>query len=106
MRKKLHKAQKALKSAEQEIKEARTATKKACKEIREAEQATGKAYDETADAAEVTKGKQKKNFVGALRDLEKAVYTAGESSEATEEADFRFRKPKKNSKKRVAKKRK
>ncbi len=79
------------KIVEKEVKEAKRAVKKAKKEIREAEQITCGAQKEVVEAAEVTEGKQKKKFVGAARDLEKAVHSAGESCEATEEAEFKIK---------------
>ncbi|HUS50844.1 MAG TPA: hypothetical protein VMZ91_11815 [Candidatus Paceibacterota bacterium] len=80
-----------MKNGEKEIKEARLAVKKAEKEIREAEETTTDAQEEVAEATEVTKGKQKKSFMSATRDLEKAVYSVVESREATEEAEFKIK---------------
>ncbi len=76
-------------------KQAEEATKKAKKEIREAEEATGKAQEEVIEAAEVTIGKKKKKLTQAAHNLEKAVCSAGESSEATEEAEFKVQESKK-----------
>lgn len=56
------------------------------KDIIKAEKATETAQDEVVDAAEITKGKQRKKLTSAARDLEKAVHTAAESCESTEEA--------------------
>lgn len=103
--KQIKEAKKAIKDARKEIKEAEVAVKKAKKEILEAEQATGKAQDEVVEAAEVTRGNKRMNLTRAARDLEKAVYSAGESSEATEEAEFKvLSESRKNGKKKSAKK--
>jgi len=85
----------AIKSSKKQMKEAEVSVKKAKKEIREAEKATGEAQEEVVGVVEVTKGKQKKNLTGAAYDLEKATYSAGESSEATEEAEFKIKESKK-----------
>ena len=79
------------KNIEKEINEAKKAVKKAKKEIKEAEEITNDAQEEVVEAVGVVKGKQKKNFVSAARDLEKAVNSAAESCEATEEADFKIK---------------
>lgn len=79
------------KTGEKEIRDAKKAVKKADKEIREAEEVTTDAQEEVVEAAKVTKGKQKKNFTNATRDLEKAVYSVVESREATEEAEFKIK---------------
>lgn len=79
------------KNGEKEIREAKKAVKKAEKEIREAEEMTTDAQEEVVEATKVTKGKQKKSFMGATRDLEKAVYSVVESREATEEAEFKIK---------------
>ena len=79
------------KTVEKEVKEAKKAVKKAKKEIREAEEITSDAQKEVVEAAGVVKGKQKEKFAGAARDLEKAVHSAAESCEATEEADFKIK---------------
>ncbi len=84
-----------VKSVKKEVKQAKKAVKKAKKEIREAEETTEKAQEEVVDAAEVIKGKQKKKFTGAARDLEKAVHSAAESCESTEEAEFKIKSSKK-----------
>ena len=78
-------------NVKKEVKQAKKAVKKAKKEIREAEETTGKAQEEVVEAAEVVKGKQKKKFTGAARDLEKAVHSAAESCESTEEAEFKIK---------------
>ena len=80
-----------VKGAEKEVKEAKKAVKKAKKEIREAEEITTDAQEEVVEVAGVVRGKQKKKFTGAARDLEKAVHSAAESCEATEEADFKIK---------------
>jgi len=103
--KQIKEAKKAIKNAKKEIKEAEVAVKKAKKEILEAEQATGKAQIEVVEAAEVTRGNKRLTFTRAARDLEKANYSAGESSEATEEAEFKvLSESRKNGKKKSAKK--
>lgn len=81
----------SVKKSKKEIKEAKVAVRKAKKEIREAEETTEKAQEEVVEAAEVIKGKQKKKFTGAARDLEKAVHSAAESCESTEEAEFKIK---------------
>ncbi len=73
------------------IREAEKVVKKAKKEIREAEGITNDAQEEVVEAAKLIKGKRKKKFVGAARDLEKAVHSAAESCEATEEAEFKIK---------------
>jgi len=78
-----------------ELNEAKRAVKKAKKEILEAEDATDKAQEEVVDAAEVSFGKQKKKLISAAKDLEKAVHTAGESCESTEEAEVKVKECKK-----------
>jgi len=84
-----------IKNVKKEVKQAKKAVKKAKKEIREAEETTERAQEEVIEAAEVIKGKQKKKFTGAARDLEKAVHSAAESCESTEEADFKIKSSKK-----------
>lgn len=66
--------------------------KKAKKEIREAEEFTDRAKDKVVSVAKKEKGKKKRVFTKAARDLEKAVYSAGESCEATEEAEAEIKK--------------
>ena len=80
-----------MKNGEKEVKEAKRAVKKAKKEIREAEEVTTDAQKEVVEVAEIIKGKRKKKFTGAARDLEKAVNSAAESCEATEEAEFKIK---------------
>ena len=80
------------KTVEKEIREAKKAVKKAKKGIREAEEVTTDAQEEVVEAAGIIKGKRKKKFIGAARDLEKAVDSVGESCEATEEAEFKIKK--------------
>jgi len=80
-----------IKNEEKEIKEAKIAVKKAKQEIRMAEETTTDAQEEVVEAAEVVKGERKKSFVGAARDLEKAVDSVAESCEATEEAEFKIK---------------
>jgi len=89
--KKMVKNNEKMKDGKKEIREAKRAVKKAKKEIREAEETTEKAQEEVVEATDVTKGKQKKKFTAAARDLEKAVYSAAESCESTEEADFKMK---------------
>lgn len=89
--KKILRAKKAIKKIKTEIKEAHTAVRKAKKEIREAEEAIEKAQNEVFEVAEVARGKKKIGFIGAARDLEKAVHLATESSESTEEAEFKVK---------------
>jgi wobble nucleotide-excising tRNase len=84
---------KKIKDGEKEIKEAKRAVKKAKKGIREAEEVTTDAQVEVVEAAEIVKGKRKKSFVGAARDLEKAIDSVAESCEATEEAEFKIKNP-------------
>ncbi len=79
------------KNVEKEIREAKKAVKKAKKEIREAEEITTDAQEEVVEATGVVKGKQKKKFAGAARDLEKAVNSAADSCESTEEAEFKIK---------------
>ena len=87
----IFKGKKIKKNMDKEVKQAKKAVKKAKKEIREAEETTEKAQEEVVEAAEVIKGKQKHKFIGAARDLEKAVHSAAESCEAIEEADFKIK---------------
>ena len=47
------------------------------------------------EVAEVSKGDKKKKLTGAARDLEKAVHSAADSCEATEEAEFKVKESKK-----------
>jgi len=72
-----------------------TVIKKARKETREAEEATNKAQEKVVEAAEISKGNKKKKLTGAARDLEKAVHSAADSCEATEEAEFKVKASKK-----------
>ena len=98
MKKQLRKNKKKIvnvKSVNKEVKQAKKAVKKAKKETREAEEATDNAQKEVVEAAEVIKGKQKKKFIDAARDLEKAVHSAAESCESTEEAEFKIKSSKK-----------
>jgi len=61
---------------------------KAKKEILEAEIAIDDAHGKVIDVAgKLKEDKRKKIFTKAARNLEKAVYSAGESCEATEEAE-------------------
>ena len=96
--------QKKLGRIKKEIKDANVAIKKAKKEIREAEESIGNAHEEVFEVAEITKGKKKERLTHAVRDLEKAVHLAGESSESTEEAEFKVNSFKKRLKKNSAKK--
>ena len=65
---------------------------KAKKEILEAEITIDDAHEKVVDVAGKLKGdKKKKIFTKAARNLEKAVYSAGESCEATEEAEEEIR---------------
>jgi hypothetical protein len=83
-----------VKIKKKEIKEAGISVKKAKKEIREAERLTEKAQEEVVDVAEVTKGKQRKKLTSAAKDLEKAVHSAAESCESTEEAEIKIKESK------------
>jgi len=65
--------------------------KKAKKEILEAEEAIDEAHEKVVDVAEELKGKEKEKFTNAAKDLEKANYSAGESCEATEEAEIKIK---------------
>lgn len=76
------------------IREADVSVKKAKKEIKEAEKFMEVAQEEVVDVAEVTKGEQKQKLTGAAKDLEKAVHSAGESCEATEEAEVKIKESK------------
>ena len=80
-----------MKNGGKEIKEANRAVKKAEKEIRGAEETTEKAQEEVVEVAGIIRGKKKTKFTGAARDLEKAVHSAAESLEATEEAEFKIK---------------
>ena len=80
-----------MKTKKKEINEASTSVKKAKKEIREAEKLTEKAQEEVVDVAELTKGNQRKKLASAARDLEKAVHSAAESCESTEEAEVKVK---------------
>ena len=84
-----------MKAKNKEIKEASTSVKKAKKEIKEAGRLTEKAQEEVVDVAELTKGKQRKKLTGAAKDLEKAVHSAAESRESTEEAEVKVKESKK-----------
>jgi len=79
------------KKAKVEIKEANVAVKKARKEIREAEESIEDAHKEVFEVADITKGKKKIGLTTAVRDLEKAAHLAAESSESTEEAEFKLK---------------
>jgi hypothetical protein len=89
--KKVSNSKKAMSRIKKEIKEANLAIKKAKKEIREAEFAIEHAQNEAFDVAEMAKGKKKIGFTRAVRDLEKADHLAIESSESTEEAEFKLK---------------
>jgi septal ring factor EnvC (AmiA/AmiB activator) len=89
--KKVSNAKKAISRIKKEIKEANVAIKKAKKEIKEAEAAIEHAQNEAFDVAEMAKGKKKIGFTSAVRDLEKAADLAIESSESTEEAEFKLK---------------
>jgi precorrin-3B methylase len=89
--KKISNANKALSRIKKEIKEANLAVQRAKKEIREAEAAIEKAQNETFEVAEISRGKKKIGFTRAVRDLEKAADLAIESSESTEEAEFKLK---------------
>ena len=79
------------KAVKKELNEAKKAVKKAKKEILEAENATDKAQEDVVDAAEVSSGEKKRKLTSAAKDLEKAVHTAGESCESTEEAEIKIK---------------
>ena len=74
-----------------ELKEAKVALKKAKKEVLEAEVATTVAQKEVLEAAKVSRGEKRSSLTKAVMHLEKATYAAGESCEATEEADEKVR---------------
>ena len=76
------------------IRGADVSVKKAKKEIKEAEKFMEVAQEDVVDVAEATKGKQKQKLTGAAKDLEKAVHSAGESCEATEEAEVKIKESK------------
>lgn len=78
------------------IRGADVSVKKAKKEIKEAEKFMGVAQEEVVDVAKATKGEQKQKLTSAAKDLEKAVHSAGESCEATEEAEVKVRESKNN----------
>ena len=80
-----------VKTKNKEIGEASISVKKAKKEIRKAERFTEKAQDEVVDVAKLTKGNQRKKLVSAAKDLEKAVHSAAESCESTEEAEVKVK---------------
>jgi hypothetical protein len=85
-----------------EITEANLAIIKAKNEIKEAEAAIEHAYGEVFEVAEISRGKKKEDFTGAVRDLEKATHLAIASTESTEEAEFKvkpFQKKKKSKRK-------
>lgn len=88
---KLLKTKKTISKIKKEIQEANLAIKKAKKEIREAEEAIERAQGEVFEVASISKGQKKDKFTGAVRDLEKAVNLAAESSESTEEAEFKVK---------------
>ena len=77
------------------MKKADIALKKAKKETRKAEIATDNAQKEVIEIAKISKGNKKKKLTGAVRDLEKAVNSAADSCEATEEAEFKVKESKK-----------
>jgi len=83
------------KNVEKEVNQAEKAVGKAKKEIRGVEETIEEAQEEVVEATEVIRGEQKKNFTGAARDLEKAVHSAADSCEATEEAEFKIKSSKK-----------
>ncbi len=76
------------------IRGADVSVKKAKKEIKEAEKFMEVAQEDVVDVAEVTKGEQKQKLTSAAKDLEKAVHSAGESCEATEEAEVKIKESK------------
>jgi hypothetical protein len=78
-------------NSDKEIKEAKIAITKAKKEILEAEVATTEAEKEVLEAAKVSVGDKKSSLTKAVLHLEKAAYTAGESCQATEEADSKLK---------------
>jgi len=80
--------------AKKKIKGAGASVKKAKKEIKEAEKFMEVAQEDVVDVAEITKGKPKHKLTNAARDLEKAVHSAGESCEATEEAEVKIKESK------------
>jgi len=82
------------KKSKKEIKEAEIAVRKAKKETREAEEATDKAQNEVVDVTKVTKGKKRAKLTSAVRDLEKAVHSAADSCESTEEAEVKIKESK------------
>ena len=79
------------KNIEKEVNQAKKAVEKAKKEIKNVEETIEEAQEEVIEAAEVIKGKSKEKFTGAARDLEKAVHSAADSCEATEEAEFKIK---------------
>ena len=89
--KKISKTKKVVKKIRTEIKEANLAIKKAKKEIREAEEFIEKAQNEVFEVADIVKGEKKIKFTGAVRDLEKAASLALDSTESTEEAEFKVK---------------
>lgn len=91
----MKKKEKKIEKAEKEIKEADKYVRKARIEIKQAEKTTEKAQDEVIGAAVISKGKKKQNLTSAARDLEKAVHSAIESCEATEEAEIKVKESKK-----------
>lgn len=74
-----------------ELNEIKRAVKKAKKEILEAEDAIDNAQEEVVDAADIFSEKQRRKLISAARYLEKAVHTAGESCESTEEAEIKVK---------------
>jgi len=67
----------------------KSSIKKAKKEVKEALDATEEAQEEVVEVAENSKGKKQKVLTRVAKDLEKAVHCAGDSCEATEEAEFK-----------------
>ena len=65
--------------------------KKAKEEILEAEESIDDAHEDVIGVAKNLKGEKKDKFIHAAKDLEKANYSAGESCEATEEAEEEIR---------------
>ena len=76
--------------SKKEIEQAKVALKRAKKDIIDAEKATTVAEKDVMKAAKISKGDKKTALTKAVLNLEKAVYTAGESCQATEEADSKI----------------
>jgi len=72
-------------------KDVKKSVRMAKKEILEAERAIDNAHEKVVNVAEKLEGGKKKKFTKAAKDLEKANYSAGESCEATEEAEEEIR---------------